>query len=370
MFKGNDNVLAIDIGSAVIKVVELEIVRGRVQVRHASSIDLPAPSDGDRGEGRPEMLPRVVTALADLLAGLGIKPNKSKRLVTSLPATKVSIKQIKSLSLPESEMRSALVFEARKHMPVEGDILMDFQVLGQRGEECDVLMAVTTKQAVQSHHSTLEACGFTHARNGLIEAPALALWNAFLSSRPDGLGKQPQAVLSLGAVSTHLSFFYESGLFLHRDIPIAGDKFTEDIRQLQGLDFMAAEKAKAEGCMFRSETKSASTATMTLELENEGGQGYPSLQSLVRELQRSIRFYLKESGQSRLASMALAGGGAADIGLRDHLSRELGLTVETFDPFRGLEMAAGVKVKSPGIYAQATGMALRGLHEFFPHQLK
>ncbi len=405
MFKGNDSVLAIDVGSAAIKWIELGIEGGKPLLRRAASVDLPMPPDGERGEGRPETLPRLVSALGDLMSDLGVKASKVKRLVTSLPGPRISIKQIKSLALPDEEMRSALVFEARKHMPIEGDVLMDYQVLGKRGDEIDVLLVVTSKQAVTSHLSMLEACGLTSARHSIIEAPALALWNAYLhraGSKDGALGlsaegsdkmnresssaaghldrvtdavgsgmeSSPFALLNVGASTTQLSFFHRQGLFLTRDIPIAGDRFTDDIRQQQGLDFAAAEKVKTEGRMFRNDGRGAHGATAVLELEGEGGHGQPSLQALVRELQRSIRFYLKESGQSRLGRMVLTGGGATDPGLKEHFERELGMQVEVFDPIAGMEKASGIKVEGPQRFAQAVGMGLRGLHEFFPHQLK
>ncbi|HKP96840.1 MAG TPA: pilus assembly protein PilM, partial [Fibrobacteria bacterium] len=106
------------------------------------------------------------------------------------------------------------------------------------------------------------------------------------------------------------------------------------------------------------------------------GRGHPSLQSLAREIQRSIRFYLKESGQPRLASLALAGGGAADPGLRDYLQRELGVPLEAFDPAVGRGTDAADRRAGPADpkadpgFAQAIGMAIRGVYEFFPHQFK
>ena len=379
MFKGPESVLALDLGSSGIKAVEMAVERGKPVVKQALARDLPLPADGERGEGRPESLPRLITCLGDALAEMGIKPAKVKRLVTCLPAHQVSIKQIRSLALPEAEMRSALVFEARKHLPVEGDVLMDYQVLAKRGEELDVLLVVTTKQAVVGHLSVLEACGL---KGGIIEAGSLALWNAYLpgqgaggapsfagaapgaSAAAEGNGNAtlPMGMVHVGAVSTGLSFFHGQGLFLTRDIPIAGDKFTDDLRQSLGLDFAAAEKAKSGGAMFRSEQAGKGASAAVLELEGEGGRGHPSLQSLAREIQRSIRFYLKESGQPRLGSLVLAGGAAADPGLRDYLQRELGLPIETFAPEAG--HGAGPR------FAQAIGMALRGLHEFFPNQLK
>ncbi|MEO6097610.1 MAG: pilus assembly protein PilM [Fibrobacteria bacterium] len=383
MFERKDSVLALDIGTAGVKGVEVNLDRGRPILRKAAVRELHYSGEGERGGQRPEALPRLMAAVSDLLAELGVRPGKARRLVTCLPGPKVSIKQIKCLALPEAEMRSALVFEARKHLPVEGDVLMDYQLLNRRGEEQDVLLVVTTKQAVNAHLALLEACGL---KGGVLEAPSLALWNAFLRQHPaySGPGSSalaaagtiategqtaplPVGCIDIGATSTGLSFFHLPGLYLTRDIAIAGDRFTEDMRQNQGSDFPTAEKAKTAGGLFKDAPSKGSTV-MTLELEGEGGKGQPSLQTLVREIQRSIRYYLKEAGQAKLEGLMLAGGSAADAGLREHLQKELGLSVKPLDPVEGWEGAELIPASARPRFAQAVGMALRGAHEFFPHQ--
>src|SRR4051812_3876132 len=122
MFKGRESVLAVDLGSSSLKAVELEADKGQVRVRRAASVDLPVPPDGDR-ENRPDRKTRLISSLNDLLRDMGVKPSKARGLVSSLPAGQVSIKQIRCPTLPEGEIRSALVFEARKHLPVEGEVL-------------------------------------------------------------------------------------------------------------------------------------------------------------------------------------------------------------------------------------------------------
>lgn len=375
MFRGRDSVLAVDLGSASIKAVELEAVGGKPVLRRAASVDLPVPPDGDR-ENRPDRRARLVAALSELLRDMGVKPGKARRLVSSLPGAQVSLKQIRCPALPDGEIRSALVFEARKHLPVEGEVLMDYQVLARRPEELEVLLVATAKHAVVNHLAMLEACGL---KGGLVEAPALALWNAFLGLEPSSgqpHTEDPSGLLHIGAATASLSFFRAGGLFFTRDIPIAGDRFTGDVRDRFGGDFAAAEKAKVAHGLFGNGDGAgeggagAAHAGLGLELEEEARGGHPSLSDLVREVQRSIRFYLKESGKPRIAGLALSGGSAASPGLEDYLTRELGTPVRRFDPLSRLEGAAGVRVENRMQFAPAAGMALRGMHEFFPHRFK
>ena len=367
MFRGRDSVLALDLGSASLKAVELEAEGGQIRVRRSACVDLPVPPDGDR-ENRPERKARLVAGLTDLLRELGVKPSKSRKVVSSLPGAQVSIKQIRCPALPDGEIRSALVFEARKHLPVEGEVLMDYQVLARRPDELEVLLVATAKQAVVHHLALLEACGL---KGGVIEAPPLALWNAYLDLETPA-AEEAVGLLQIGAATTSLSFFRSSGLFFTREIPIAGDRFTGDARERFGGDFAAAERAKVSRGLFGASEDASDGAAggPKLELEEETRGKNPSLQDLVRELQRSIRFYLKESGRTRIARLVLTGGSAAGSGLDEHLARELGVPVERFDPLSRLERAPGAPVENAWQFAQAVGMGLRGVHEFFPHRFK
>jgi type IV pilus assembly protein PilM len=366
MFRGRESVLAVDLGSASLKAVELEAEGGKAVLRRAAAVDLPVPPDGDR-ENRPDRKARLIAALGDLMREMGVKPSRSRRLVSSLPGQLVSIKQIRCPVLPEGEIRSALVFEARKHLPVEGEVLMDYQVLARRPEELEVLLVATAKQAVIGHVAALEACGL---KGGIIEAPSLALWNAYLELEKPA-DEEALGLLHIGAATASLSFFRAGGLFFTREIPIAGDRFTEDARERFGGDFAAAEKAKvARGLFGMAEEGGGKAKGLSLELEEEARGGNPSLQDLVRELQRSIRFYLKESGRTRIGGLALAGGSAAGPGLEEHLMKEMGMPVKRFDPLSRLGNAARGQVGNAMQFAQAVGMGLRGMHEFFPHRLK
>jgi type IV pilus assembly protein PilM len=221
---------------------------------------------------------------------------------------------------------------------------------------------------VVGHVATLEACGL---KGGIIEAPSLALWNAYLELEKPA-DEEALGLLHIGAATASLSFFRSGGLFFTREIPIAGDRFTEDARERFGGDFALAERAKvAQGLFGAAEDSGAGKAKgLSLELEEETRGGNPSLLDLVRELTRSVRFYLKESGRPRIAGLALAGGSAADRGLVGYLAKETGLPVKRFDPFSRLENAAGAQVGNTMQFAQAVGMGLRGMHEFFPHRLK
>jgi len=72
---------------------------------------------------------RFAPILAEMLKSMKINPKKVKHLVSSIGGDNVSIKQIKTIFLPEEELESALFFEAKKHIPISGgEMLLTLQL--------------------------------------------------------------------------------------------------------------------------------------------------------------------------------------------------------------------------------------------------
>jgi type IV pilus assembly protein PilM len=120
--------VGIDIGSHSIKIVHLrkqhegfKLLNCDIRPTVASGIEY-IPSDL-----RPE---RYAPVIIEMLKSLRINPKHIKHLVTSIGGDNTSIKQIKTIFLPDEELESALFFEAKKHIPISGtDMVLDYQVL-------------------------------------------------------------------------------------------------------------------------------------------------------------------------------------------------------------------------------------------------
>jgi type IV pilus assembly protein PilM len=361
MLGARQTVLAIDMGSSAIKVLEMGMRRGRPAVQTVGMVSLGA-TDSDDAKSSDDM--HLAGALSQLLANTGIKPKRVRHVVSSLPGPQVGIKQINTLKLAPEELRSSLAFEARKHMPVKGEVLLDYQVLGEQGDHLDVLLVVTTREAVERHHRILSYSGL---KAGIIDAPQLAQVNAALLARKER-ADQVLLCLHMGASTTHVSLRTGTGHFFSRDIAIAGNAFTEEIRREKQIDFADAEKYKCDKGFVRTtasdrDADSGSGIRLALATATTGR----TLESYTRELQRSIRFFMKEAGCNGIDTAVVSGGASADPTLGRHLEKELRLSLTPADPFEEGGIATDLLPENRYHYVQAAGLALRGVHDLLPH---
>ncbi|MBN2466098.1 pilus assembly protein PilM, partial [candidate division WOR-3 bacterium] len=60
----------------------------------------------------------------------------------------------------------------------------------------------------------------------------------------------------------------------------------------------------------------------------------PALERFVAEINRSIDYYRREFGETKIDRLMLCGGTAAMKGLREYIQTSLGVTTQLFDPFK------------------------------------
>jgi type IV pilus assembly protein PilM len=363
MFRKKQSVCAIDFGAGTLKLVELVLGPKRIDVGKIGMITISESNESTNWMDEENL----TVCLSRLLSDLDINGKHSNPCITSIHGSQIGVKQIKTAKLAPEELRSSLVFEARKHMPVKGEALLDYQVIHEGQEDLDVLLVVTTRQVIESHNRILLSCGL---KPGIIDVPSLSLFNLLIMSG-NLQQNQSAAIIQIGASVTHVGLLTGNGNLFSRDIPIAGNQFTEDIKRAQQVDTNEAERLKRErGVVRAAETRQNGGDDSGLQLALASQNTSRSVDSLMRELQRSIRFFLKESGNRTIDRILLSGGSAADESLKNLLEKELRMEVQLFDPFEIINIDTKLKHSERLCYTQAFGMALRRMHELFPNQFK
>ena len=80
--------------------------------------------------------------------------------------------------------------------------------------------------------------------------------------------------------------------------------------------------------------------------------------SLVDELRKTLRYYMKTSNQAFFNKFYLSGGSAQMIGLKDFIASTLRIELDQVNPFE--KITQNLTVENPEIFAIVAGMALRG----------
>ena len=210
--------LGLDIGRQYVKMVTAGKTKDGYRVLDAGSRLVPdANSAFD-----PEKIDRShwVMAVRELFKQQSFNPKKAKSLITGIGGSSASIKQITTMEMPSEELESAMTFEARKHIPMDGtDAVIDYQILGSNKQEVDKIdvgLVACTKGTLTNHMDLLKECGL---KAGIVDVNPIAMSNAFsfVKTMPeDGL----VVMLDIGAVSSGLVVYGINQQFFTRDLPI------------------------------------------------------------------------------------------------------------------------------------------------------
>jgi type IV pilus assembly protein PilM len=343
--------VGIDIGTHSIKLVHLKRIHdGYKLLNYEIRPTVPAgveyiPSDLRRD--------RYAPILAEILRTLRIKARKVKHLVSAVGGDNLSIKQIKTIFLPEEELESALFFEAKKHLPISGsEMLLDFQVLNveERTNNMNILLVATTKEQMQQHSDILSAADLAP---GIVDAEPLAIANSFLFNAfvEEGV----YIILNIGAHRTNMVIYGPQAKFFARDLAWGGYNFTKDIMKMNNMSFEEAEEHKFEHGITKTEASDGKNLGLsTLEITDK-----PTEEQIALEVKRSLRFYVKEAGNSDFRKVFLVGGSSKLKGLPEYLSEQLNIPTEIFNPFINLEMPEKLRDKKDPQLALAIGLAMR-----------
>jgi type IV pilus assembly protein PilM len=345
--------VGLDIGYHSVKAVVVEVSGHRYRVLHRGVRPLWDDSAMYNPDGpkRSQIGPVVI----DLFRSFKISPRKQKDVRSLVDSPQVAAKEISAIPLEEREMASAMLMEARKHIPLDGsETQIDYQILGAHPEEQDkvrVLLVGSSKKSFENHLSLLREVDI---RPTIVDVEPLAIANAYMAFNElpeEGL----VVLLDIGCRKTSIILLGRKDRFFTREVNVGGAVFTEDLMNQYGLKFEEAERVKAEQGL-KPDLARHGEGEEGLRLANKN-----VLERFGDEVNRTLRYYVKETGQSHFNKFILVGGGSALNDLQEYLQTKFRADVEQYDPFAQMEMVGGNGDGHPGQYAAAVGLAIREL---------
>ena len=344
--------LGLDIGRQYVKMIAMNKTKDGYKLIDAGHRLVPEPNqafDPDKIDTH-----HWVMAVKELLRQQGLNPKKIKTLATGISGASASVKQITTMEMPNEELESAMTFEARKHIPMDGtDAVIDYQILGSNEKEVDKIdvgLVACTKGVLNAHVDLLKECGL---KPGVIDVDPIAVTNTFtyLKDMPeDGLA----VLLDIGALSSSLIVWGIGQQYFTRDLPIGGHHFVKEVVDKKDIKYTEAQDLlykEGVSLILKSESEddpSALSVTQRSVFDN-----------LVEDIRRSLRFYAKQTGQSFFLKILLTGGAAEPPGLTDLISSKLSIDCDVLNPFDGVEGADSLSVDNPSQYVLAMGLCIR-----------
>ena len=356
--KANTPLLAVDIGSNSIKVVQLKGSPKRYELTHFHFLPLDPEAVMD-GVIRDE--DAVADALSKCIKGI---KTKTPFAVASVSGEAVIIKKIQVPMMDYKELEESIKQEAEQYIPFDiDDVRIGFHQLGASAREEDaledeeekqeILLVAVQNEIIESREDVLVKAGL---RPAIIDLDAFAMVNAMsISTNLEEQGAV--ALIDLGASFSHLNIIIDGITTFTRDIPIGGNLSTQNLMSKFEVDYDVAEGFKMG--IIPPDMEKREIIEIIVE----------SFDGIIEEVRKSFEF-ISTTSNAQVDHVFLTGGGALLQGVDGLMADRLGVTAEVFDPLRGITISKDLKdhetiKKYSPLAMVALGLATRRFEKYF-----
>jgi type IV pilus assembly protein PilM len=250
-------------------------------------------------------------------------------------------------------------YEAQQNVPFPlAEVVWDYQILGaSAGGELEVLLVAIKSEVVEG---LFRMAAEAKLRLQLCDVSPAALCNAFRYN----YGDLPDCtmLLDIGAKTSNLLFF-ENGKVFSRSISLGANSITQDFANEAKLKFEIAEQIKvAEGFV------SLGGAYEEPENPNQAAISKIARQFMTKlhiQVNQTMQFYRGQQGGSAPQRLYLSGGASIMPYTAQFFAEKLNVPVEYFNPFRNVQIDAGVNLEELARVAhslgEVVGLSLRNL---------
>lgn len=341
MFRKSKSVVGLDVGSTVVKAVELTLDGSEPVVTGFARVEI--PPGGSQAEA-------VATAFTE-------GKFRTKQVVTSVSGQDVVVRYVPMMKMTEAEVKQAIRFETDKYLPFDlSEVQLDSQALkrapagsaegdGKQGEQMTVLLAACKTKAVQEKVGLVTAQGLVPVA---VDIDLFALSNAWnlcglpLDESADG-EQHAIALVDIGAARTSINVLVNGETCFSREINIGGGDMTQAVARRLGVEGYEAEAIKRSSENHELEVNTAIA---------------PVLEDLVGELSLSLDYVEHHEGV-HVEQVLLSGGGVLAPGAVQYIEQATGRSARTWNPLEGLRVDSGrVDVEELEAWASTLVVAL------------
>jgi type IV pilus assembly protein PilM len=341
VFRKSKSIVGLDVGSTVVKAVELTLDGSEPVVTGFARVEI--PPGGSAAEA-------VATAFKE-------GKFRTKQIVTSVSGQDVVVRYVPMMKMTEAEVKQAIRFETDKYLPFDlSEVQLDSQALkrvpagnaegdGKQGEQMTVLLAACKTKAVQEKVGLVTAQGLTPVA---VDIDLFALSNAWnmCGLPPDEAADGEQhaiALVDIGAARTSINVLVNGETCFSREINIGGGDMTQAVARRLGVEGYEAEAIKRSSENHELEVNSAIA---------------PVLEDLVGELSLSLDYVEHHEGV-HVEQVLLSGGGVLAPGAVQYIEQATGRSARTWNPLEGLRVdSARVDVEELEAWAPTLVVAL------------
>jgi type IV pilus assembly protein PilM len=348
IINSEDKIFGLDLSDLSVKIFQMERNAKGDKIKSFFLLDIPKGCINDGKIIEKEKVAQIIK-----LAVAKASPQKinTKKVICSLPESKVFLRILNIPKVNESEAGEAIKWEIEASIPLSVDqVYYDWQFLGESEGKQNILTIAVSREIVDD---LMEVLSFSGLEVYGLEMESVANARSLISF--EALPEETSLIVDLGARRTNFLITEGNIPNFTSSVPFSSEGVTDVIAKSMNISFEEAEKIKGErGIEHSFENSSIFNAVK------------PLLENLSIEIEKTIDFYhglFKNSGE--IKKIIVCGGGSNLKGLLPYLTTRLCKEVNVGDPWKNFNLGNSLPLISREKsvrYATAIGLSLRGLN--------
>lgn len=295
--------IGIDIGTASIKIIELEKSAGRFNLKNYGLFELkgnasPTPSPMPAMDKGILKLPdgEIIWGIREVISKAKIK---ARDVVASIPSFSTFSTVIQMPYLTEGDLAKSIPFEARKYIPIPlNEVVLDWSIIdiakrpemektGMRPTTVEVFIAAVPRDETVRYQRIIQGAG--------LNLRALELENAALIRGLLGNDLNPAAIVNIGGRSTSILIADRGYERTSHNYEVGGFEITKSIARSLNISLEKADELKKKLGLKESDENIVNEAMTSL------------IDMMVFETKKTITSY-EESRNIKIPKTILVGG--------------------------------------------------------------
>jgi len=315
--------IGLDIGTSVVRAVELSFGRGGITLERFGQVVLP---DGVVRDGQVVDPEPVVARLRELWEATGLS---HKRVVLGVANQRVIVRQIDLPLMPPEELRKSLPFQVMDVLPMDVEqSVLDFFPLEQLEDAQGVqtlrgLLVAASRDTVFANVQAVQRAGL---RVEAVDLTSFAVLRAL--GKQSGPDVETEALIDIGARVTNIVVHHAGLPVFVRILLMGGQDVTDAVSDSLEVPLATAEALKQQ----------IGVTDRTDEFDDLFRVVEGTSQDFVEEVVGSLDYFAASNPGTRIERILVSGGGSRLAGLLDRLAGETRVPVVSGDPMANLRV--------------------------------
>jgi len=326
--KGKTLPIGVDLGTGAVKLAQLHLVDGNVELLAVGSAEIPT-SCRNAPKGRMDFLAESIRDI------LGSNPFRNRQCVLSVPAEATFVHHVKLPTLPPSHIDMALrrELEGKLPYPVDDAIIRHLiagQIYGDGDAKQEVIVFAIARQTLDGYLSMtrrarLDVIGVNVESCAIVECFARLF-------RRSGDASHTILFVDMGAASTQVVLSQAEKIVFARNLAIGGEVLDRAVADALGITVEQANSFRRD--LLKGKANGATEKELYHMLEGPVG-------ALADELTQCLRYYESVFRNQSVERVIFVGGQANDKRLCQAIAQRLNLPAQIGDPLMRIGRANG-----------------------------